>query len=248
LILFLILQINKTSLFLTQVKEIELCANNFVVEYKGLSVCQSKVYLMKKIFVVVPIIFTCFLSSVAYSHESERSKNNPGTISNLIHHEKVAFKLNYFGELVLHPGLTVGVDYTLSKSNRLTVHWDVDLGGYWHRWNNTSLFLKSTIGTRLAAGPVFADINAGIGYMHSFAAGTIYQRAADGGVEKASNRGHAHFMPNASFLLGWDSTRNGKQRWTFHVGPEVYLQSSFNHIFLPHIAMNVGVTYKFKQQ
>ncbi len=207
---------------------------------------------MKKIHVIVsiilPVIFTCFLSSGIYSQELNLSAKKQSAISGFIHNERVAFKFNYFGELGLHPGMTVGVDYTLSKNNHLTVHWDIDLGGYWHRWNNTSVFLKSTIGTRFAAGPVFADINAGIGYMHSFAAGTIYQRASDGGVEKASNRGHAHFMPNMSFLLGWDGTRNGKQRWTIHFGPEVYLQSSFNHIFLPHIAMNAGITYKFRKQ
>ncbi|WP_346863107.1 hypothetical protein [uncultured Draconibacterium sp.] len=198
--------------------------------------------------ILLTVIFICLLSSGVYSQELKQSSTNRGAFSRFIHHEKVAFKLNYFGELVLHPGLTLGVDYTLSQNNRLTVHWDVDLGGYWHRWNNTSLFLKSTIGTRVAAGSVFADINAGIGYMHSFAAGTIYQRAADGGVEKANNRGHAHFMPNASFLLGYDSTRKGNRHWTVHLGPEVYLQSSYNHIFLPHIAINVGITYKFKQQ
>ncbi len=210
------------------------------------------VILMKKTQLVVStiftVIFTLVYSTAVYSEDFTRPANNTGAISNFIHHEKVAFKFNYFGELVLHPGMTVGIDYTLSKYNRLTVHWDVDLGGYWHRWNNTSLFLKSTIGTRFAAGPVFADLNAGIGYMHSFAAGTIYERAADGGVEKASNWGHAHFMPNASLLFGWDGTRNGKQRWTVHLGPEVYLQSSFNHIFLPHLAINAGVTYKFRQR
>ncbi len=203
---------------------------------------------MKILNITIQIIFFWFLTNRVYSQECTPFSDNQSIITRFIHHESVALKLNYFGELVLHPGLTLGVDYTLTKSNRLTVHWDNDLGGYWHRWNNTSLFLKSTIGTRLAAGPVFADINAGIGYMHSFAAGTIYQRATDGGVEKASNQGQAHFMPNVSLLFGWDSTRKGKQCWTVHLGPEVYLQSSFNHIFLPHIAMNVGMTYKFKQQ
>jgi hypothetical protein len=162
--------------------------------------------------------------------------------------DRVAIKVEYFGELVLHPGMTVGVEYTLSKNKFITVHWNNDLGGYWHRWNNTSIFLKSSIGSRFAMGPVFADLNAGIGYMHSFAAGTIYRRASDGGVEKAHNWGHAHFIPNASFLLGWDGTRKGKHRWTIHLGPEIYLQYPYNHIFLPHVAVKIGFTYKVKQQ
>ncbi|MEZ5056301.1 MAG: hypothetical protein R2879_04615 [Saprospiraceae bacterium] len=32
--------------------------------------------------------------------------------------------------------------------------------------------------------------------------------------------------------------------WTICAGPEVYLQSSFNHTFLPHVAAKVGITYK----
>ncbi|MCB0662764.1 MAG: hypothetical protein KDC24_08490 [Saprospiraceae bacterium] len=160
--------------------------------------------------------------------------------------EKLALKVEYFGELVLHPGLSVGIEYTLSKNNWNTLHWNTDLGGFWHRWNNTAVFLKTSVGSRIATGPVFADINLGIGYMHSWAAGDLYQSDGNGGVEKATNWGHAHFMPNASLLFGWDGSVKTNLPWAVHLGPEVYLQSSFNHIFLPHIAAKIGFTYKLK--
>ena len=70
----------------------------------------------------------------------------------------------------------------------------------------------------------------------------------NGGVEKAANLGHPHFMPNASFLLGWDGSRRNDLPWTIHIGPEVYLQYPYNHIFLPHVAAKIGFTYKFKQR
>lgn len=162
--------------------------------------------------------------------------------------ERLAFKVEYFGELVLHPGLSLGFDYTIKRKKWVTIHWDTDLGGYWHRWNNTSVFLKTSLGSRFAMGPVFADINLGIGYMHSWAAGTMYQRAEDGGVEKATNWGHPHFMPNASLLIGWDGSRKNDLPWTVYIGLEVYLQYPYNHIFLPHVAAKIGFTYKFKQQ
>lgn len=162
--------------------------------------------------------------------------------------ERLSLKVEYFGELVLHPGLTVGLDYTVARNNWVTIHWDTDLGGFWHRWNNTSIFLKTSIGSRLAMGSLFADLNMGVGYMHSWAAGVMFQRAEGGGVEKASNWGHPHFMPNASFLLGWDGSRRNNVPWTIHIGPEVYLQSSFNHTFLPHVAAKIGFTYKFHQR
>ncbi len=181
---------------------------------------------------------------ILISSPSAMAQNNSASNTKL--EDKLAVKVEYFGELVLHPGISAGLEYTISKNNWLTIHWDNDLGGYYHRWNNTSVFLKSSLGSRFNVGAVFADLIAGIGYMHSFAAGTIYQRASDGGVEKARNWGHSHFMPNASLLLGWDATRKGNHQWTVHFGPEVYLQSSFNHIFLPHVAAKLGMTYKFK--
>ncbi|WP_236976620.1 hypothetical protein [Membranihabitans maritimus] len=162
--------------------------------------------------------------------------------------EKLAIKLEYFGELVLHPGLSIGLDYTVKTNNWATVHWDIDLGGYWHRWNHTSVFLKTTIGSRLVIGPVFTDINIGIGYMHSWAAGAIYQRTEEQNIKKAINWGHSHFMPNASFLIGWDGRKRNSLPWRIYLGPEIYLQSSFNHIFLPHIAAKIGFAYKFNQQ
>ncbi len=98
-----------------------------------------------------------------------------GLISRIIYNERVAVKFDYFGELVLHPGLSLGIDYTLSSKKWVTVHWDTELGGYWHRWNNTALFAKTSIGTRFPVSSMFVDLNMGAGYMHSFPAGKIYQ-------------------------------------------------------------------------
>ncbi len=171
-----------------------------------------------------------------------------GALSRFIYNEKVALKVDYFGELVLHPGLCLGVDYTLIRKNLVIVHWDSEFGGYWHKWNNSALFLKTSIGTRFPIKSMFVDLNLGAGYMHSFVAGTIYQKSSDGGLERAANRGHSHFMPGTSLLFGWAGNKKKQHPWSFHIGAEIYLQSSFNHIFLPHAAAKVGFTYKFKEQ
>ena len=177
-----------------------------------------------------------------------KDSQDEGVISRFIYNEKVAVKLDYFGELVLHPGLTFGVEYSLLKKEWVNVHWDTELGGFWHRWNNTSFIFKSSIGTRLPVWSMFVDFNLGAGYMHSFPAGKIYRRAADGSVEKASNWGSSHFMPTSSVLVGWDGSRNKELPLTIHIGVEAYLQSAFNHIFLPHAAAKVGITYKFRKK
>ncbi|WP_339792018.1 hypothetical protein [uncultured Imperialibacter sp.] len=188
------------------------------------------------------ILLVC--SSSAFAQQREGTKAKLKTRFG----DRLALKADYFGELVLHPGLTVGMDYTVAENKWATLHWDTDLGGFWHRWNNSSVFLKTAFGFRLTIGSVFADINLGVGYLHSWAAGSVYQRAEEGGVEKAANWGHSHLMPNTSFLMGWDGSRRNNRRWAVHAGPEVYLQSSFNHIFLPHVAAKIGFTYKLNQK
>jgi hypothetical protein len=200
---------------------------------------------MRTKMIFTTLLFALLYMQNSYSQMETKPKEKKSTFSQFIYHEKVAFKLNYFGELGLHPGLEIGTDYTLSKRNWITVHWDTNLGGYWHRWNNTSLFLGTTIGARLPIWSMFLDLNIGAGYMHSFAAGTIYQESADGGVEKAPNFGSSHFRPSFSALIGWDGTRKSNIPLTIHIGAEAYFQSNFNHIFLPHVAAKVGITYKF---
>jgi len=203
---------------------------------------------MKIKTISIVILITLLFSQFSFGQTLETTQEKQSAFSKFIYNDKVAFKLNYFGELVLHPGMTIGIDYTLTQKKWVTIHWDTDLGGYHHRWNNMAFFLKSSIGARLPIKSLFVDLNLGVGYMHSFAAGTLYQKSENGGIEKATNRGYAHFIPNASFLLGWDGTRKMNLPWTFHLGAEAYLQSSFNHIFLPHAAAKVGFTYKFKKR
>ena len=206
---------------------------------------------MKKAKVIFAAFFVVVLSQcysrVMAQQEIDDKTGREGLISRIIYNESVAVKFDYFGELVLHPGLSLGIDYTLKSEKWVTVHWDTELGGYWHRWNNKALFAKTSIGTRFPVSSLFVDLNMGAGYMHSFPAGKIYRRSEDGGVEKAPNLGHAHFMPAFSVLLGWDGSRKANLPLSIHIGAEAYLQSAVNHTFIPHTAAKVGITYKFKK-
>ncbi len=204
--------------------------------------------MIKMIFVSFLVIIQALcLNQIIAQQRMDKIASREGLISRIIYNERTAVKFDYFGELVLHPGLSLGIDYTLSSKKWVTVHWDTDLGGYWHRWNNTAIFAKTSIGTRFPFSSMFVDLNMGAGYMHSFPAGKIYQRSADGGVEKAPNWGHPHFMPTFSVLLGWDGSRKANLPLSFHIGAEAYLQSAVNHTFIPHVAAKVGITYKFKR-
>jgi hypothetical protein len=201
---------------------------------------------MKKI-INTTLLFALLCTGSAYGQLDVKPQKDEGAFSRFIYNDKVAVKLDYFGELGLHPGLEVGIDYTLSKRNWVTLHWDTGIGGYWHRWNNTSVFAGTSIGTRFPIWSMFIDFNLGAGYMHSFPAGKIYRMSDDGGIEEAPNFGTSHFKPSFSALIGWDGTRKNNLPLTVHIGAEAYFQSNFNHIFLPHVAAKIGMTYKFKK-
>lgn len=190
---------------------------------------------MKKLRLIPLILVMC--SIFVSGQDKDQSKG--------LSKEKVALKIQYFGELVLHPGLSIGIDYTLLNSKRVSIHIDTDLGGFWHRWNNSSVFLKSSIGSKFDMGPIFTDITVGLGYMHSWSAGPLFERTENGDIGRAKNNGNPHFIPNASFLIGWDTNnKKNKHSWRAFIGPEAYLQSSYNHMLMPHLAAKIGITLK----
>lgn len=156
-----------------------------------------------------------------------------------------AFKAQYVGEFVLHPGFTLGTDYTIKSMNHFTLHWDTEIGGYVHKRNSNSLFLQSTLGMRLTTRfAVFTDIQAGLGYMLSMPQGDVY-RVDDAGYLQLKGRPlYSHIKPTISLLFGWDGKLNRDIPLSIFTGLEAYMQSAYNHVMLPHTAFRLGVLFQ----
>lgn len=185
---------------------------------------------------------TVGLTAAAQSALEAESKNT--WLKNFVANDRVSIKFDYFGEIVLHPGLVVGAEYAFNEKKHITYHWDNEVGFYWHRWNNKALFLKSSVGARLYAGAAFLNISSGIGYMQSWPAGDIYVRTNDGDVKRTETFGTPHLISSLVLLLGWDG-RKKELPFSIHLGPDIYMQSGFNRTWLPHLAFRAGVNYKF---
>lgn len=162
---------------------------------------------------------------------------------------KLAVKLDYFGELVLHPGIVAGVDYTLSSKKWFNLHWDGELGGYIHKWNNNSIFVQSSIGIRfISSFSAYLDLNIGVGYMLSSPNGDVYSLNDQG---KLTNKGRphtSHFKPSLSLMFGWDGKRKKNIPLTIHFGVEASIQTGLNSFILPHAAFRLGATYQLKNK
>lgn len=178
------------------------------------------------------LLFVLILSLSVFANAQEKESSN-----------RWALKFQYVGEFVLHPGFSIGTDYTIRSNNWFNLHWDTELGGFIHKDNNNSIFLQSTIGTRFTAKfALFADIQAGIGSMLSMPNGDVYSVDKSGNISMEGRPVTTHYKPTFSLLFGWDGKRNRDIPLRIFTGLEAYMQSDYNHIMLPHVAFRLGVS------
>jgi hypothetical protein len=182
----------------------------------------------------IGLIFAGILFITIASKAQEGHKSNPW-----------ALKLQYVGEFVLHPGLSIGTDYTITSNGWFNLHWDTEMGGYVHKRNNNSVFVQSTVGTRYTTGfALFADVQVGLGYMLSMPDGDVYSVDDTGTMNLKGRPVTSHLKPTFSLLFGWDGKRNRDIPLSVYTGLEAYMQSGFNHVMLPHAAFRFGVSYQ----
>ncbi len=186
------------------------------------------------------ILFIChFISFPMFGQEKESNHSN----------SKLGIKAGYFGEFVLHPGFIVGVDYALHQNRWFNLHWDSELGAFYHQWNNSALFAQSTLGTRfISSFSAFVDVNAGLGYMLSTPNGDVYAVDASGKLSAKGRPYQSALKPTMLILFGWDGTRKKDIPLIIHAGIEAYWQSHFNHSMLPHAAFRAGIVYRLKKK
>ncbi len=196
----------------------------------------NKINLMKKKIEIL-LLLSCFCSLITYGQDQNSSLSE----------SRLGVKVSYFGEFVMHPGFALGVDYSLYRNNWLNVHLDSEIGAYDHKWNNNSLFIQSTIGSRFTTSfSALLDINIGLGYMLSTPNGDLYTADNKGGLIRDGRSYKSHLKPDISLLVGWDGAHRKSIPLIIQAGIEAYWQSHFNHAYLPHAALRFGIIYSLK--
>lgn len=194
--------------------------------------------MMKKKIILI-LLISNFFTALLFGQEIDSSDSN----------SKLGIKLSYFGEFALHPGFAAGIDYSVHQNKWFNLHWDSEIGAYFHKWNNNAVFIQSTIGTRfISSFSAFVDLNVGLGYMLTTPNGNVYVVDNNGKLSSKGRPYQSALKPNVSLLFGWDGTRKKDIPLIIHVGIEAYWQSHFNHSMLPHAAFRVGIVYKLKNK
>lgn len=162
--------------------------------------------------------------------------------------DRLSVKAGYFGEFVMHPGFYAGVDYNLFSNHWLDLHWDNELGGYSHRWNNNAAFVQSALGVRFNTPlSLFVDLSAGVGGMVTTPNGDVYSVNENKTLVMTGRPYSFHLKPSVSLLFGWNGNVKKQLPVLINAGIELYQESAFNHTLLPHAAIKVGLVYQLKK-
>jgi hypothetical protein len=162
---------------------------------------------------------------------------------------KYAFTVAYFGEMITHPGATLGIERYLLQDKRYRIFLGANLGMYTHTRNHTAYFINIQSGQRLTTGSgLFFDQSIGIGYLRSYLnGGDIFEVDAFRGVYESKNSGRGHVMPSVSLGTGWDFSKKNIANLAVFVRPQVFWQYPFNNYSLVHLALQTGLTFHFNR-
>lgn len=144
----------------------------------------------------------------------------------------------YFGEFFFHPGVALGVDYRLLGNHRGALLLAGTAANYVHVRNNVGLMLYPELGGRLRLGRkrrAGLEAYGGLGYMHTFLHGTVYEVDDGGAVHEVPNRGRPALMMSGSLGVSVAT------KWVMpFFRAQVFGQYPFNDHVLMHAAVVLG--------
>ena len=138
-------------------------------------------------------------------------------------------KLGVFG-VPVHPGITLGSEYSYLKRQHSELLQTVRLGYFYHRYIQHGIQLYSELGYRYHFNASW-DIagRLGVGYLHAFNDRGQFELTQEGIYEKLPNTGRAQFM--GAFSIGPGYTFGNEMRLFLHY--QFALQLPFINEYVP---------------
>jgi len=108
----------------------------------------------------------------------------------------------------LHPGFSLGTEYAWKEGRLGRLYQSFHSGYFYNEFNAKALFLQTEIGFRHTFRfGLFADVEAGVGYLHAFHPREIFRLNADGEFVKAKDGGKPAAIFSVALGVGYDFTR-----------------------------------------
>ena len=151
--------------------------------------------------------------------------------------------LPFTSVLPLHPGAELGIHHHLKQDVRFPQRLDLYLGGFYHTEMTTGLYARGTY-TWTYQPVSWGQIEAspGLGYLHTFYPGDIFELGEDGEFQAKSQMGRPHLLVEAG--LGMSFFPQAK------LSPFVKYRFALETPFangipvFPHSFLQVGLTYQ----
>jgi hypothetical protein len=167
---------------------------------------------------------------------------------------KLQASIAYFGELITHPGVKLGINYTLKQKSKIkksgkqiNKSWITGAHAtfYRHKFNHKALIFNGFIGRqRIGYAGFLMQLNFETGYMASFLDGEAYEW--NGSTLQRAKKGSSHFVFGFNGGIGWDFGKRTSLPVTFAILPHLYIQAPYNTQCLPRAALVIQATYKIK--
>lgn len=172
-------------------------------------------------------------------HSQATNKISVAVFQENIHYEYKS--LNQF-----NPGGEIGLTWKTKEKKFITKEFNTYLGGYYHRKVQTAIYLRAEYLYRFRyLRPLSFDLFGGLGYMHTFYPGNLYEQNDNGDFEDINQLGRPHAIGN----IGIGVSIANSSRWEPFAKFEWMLQTPFaNGIpVVPHSFLKTGINFKLEK-
>lgn len=168
-------------------------------------------------------------------------------------------RVSYFGVLLTHPGIKIGSEYPLLKSEKYKIKNEKlkiktsqllvspNFGFYYHKRNQIGIFINAEIAYQKIHYCSFLwEIALGAGYLRTFLPNTTYRVDNQGHVKKVLLAGSNYFMPSFSMAVGKRFVKKSNRHLSLFFRPTIffYLPYNTNKYPAPNIVFEFCLRYE----
>lgn len=157
-----------------------------------------------------------------------------------------AIGLPFTNYLPYHPGFEAKVNLKKTEKPNSIRYVNANVGFFYHQKLETAIYLggEYQFTRKFNKGKFGLDVPVGLGYLHSFYPGDLYEQTPEGDFEKISQSGRPHLYVN----LGVGVSYLGNARVQPYLRQELMLETPFANGIpaIPHSLLKIGVHINLK--
>lgn len=168
---------------------------------------------------------------------------------------KKSLTVEYFGEGISHPGLSLGINHYIIPYKDKQINFakvrhlfqtGLSLAFYSHRKSHFAIIFFPHFNYHfLFKNGITLRVNTGLGYLRQFNSGTTYEVSENGEVDIIRFAGRNKFTTHFSLGFGKNLMKNKNIPLAWNMNFGIFTESPTNTGFLPHLFIKIGVDYFF---